>query len=192
MKFEALVAACSATPANALKYAEPLTEAMHKYGIVSQRQKAMFLAQCAIESAYLSAVEEGLYYKDATYLASIFKTAFKRSPALAAPYTRNPKALSQKLYNGYHGRGLIQLTWLDNYEAYKRHSGIDVVENPNLLLTPRYAADSAAWYFTRKTDCLTPAEQGNVEAVTLLINGKAMLHLNERKKQYVEAMKVAL
>lgn len=191
MTFDDLAKACSATPANALKYAPALTEAMARFEINTQRTKAMFLAQCAVESGYLATIEEGLYYKDAAYLASIFKTAFKRSPELAAPYTRNPKGLSQKVYDGFHGRGLIQLSLYDNYRAFSDYMGIDYVSNPDLLLQPMNAAMSAAWYFTKKRDCMMPAERGDVRATTLLIN-TAGLHLAERTRQYEIALQVKL
>lgn len=40
----------------------------------------------------------------------------------------------------YYGRGLVQLTWLDNYKAVSKVLGIDLVKNPDLALQPDTAA----------------------------------------------------
>lgn len=191
MTFDELAKAASASPANALKYAPPMTEAMLRFGITTKNQKAMFVAQCAIESMNLSKVEESLYYKDAQRVANMYSRIFKGNAAKAQPYTRNHSAMSELLYQGYHGRGLIQLTWLDNYIQCGKYLGFDYVNNPNLLLEPWHAAMSAAWYFTIKTNCLTPADAGNVDAVTKLIN-PAMMHAEERRDQFKVALTAVL
>ena len=136
--------ATGSTPENAAKYLAPINTALARFEINTHQRIAAFLATVAIESAHLSAVEEGLYYSSAERLASIFKRAFK-SAEDAAPYAKNPKGLSQKLYGGCHGRGLIQLTWGRNYKACGDSLGVDFVAQPELLATPDYAAMSAGW-----------------------------------------------
>lgn len=42
---------------------------------------------------------------------------------------------NQKRYWGWHGRGLVQLTWKDNYERFSELLGVDLVKNPELLIT---------------------------------------------------------
>lgn len=191
MTFDDLAAATGSTAANAIKYAEPLTEAMAKFDITSQRQRAAFLATVAVESQNLSKVEESLYYKDAQRLANIYTRVFKGIAAKAEPYTRNSAALGELLYQGYWGRGLIQLTWLGNYSRCGDALGVDLVNNPDLLLTPKYAALSAAWFWQDKR-CNEPADRGDMDEVTLRVNGKAKMHLAERKDGYKLAMTVAL
>lgn len=191
MDFQTLAMATSASPANAIKYVEALTKSMAQFKIDrSKRCKAMFLAQVAIESENLSKVEEGLYYKDAQRMANMYKSEFGGSAARAAPYTRNPEGFSQLRYQGYHGRGLIQLTWLANYEAASKFFGIDFVSQPNLLLQPEYAAMTAGWYFAVFRPCLDLADQGNVVEVTRKVNGNALMHLAERQAQYEIALNV--
>ena len=67
---------------------------------------------------------------------------------MAVPFSRNPEALANKVYGGrlgntapgdgwrYRGRGLIQVTGLDNYHLVEKVSGLRVVSNPDLLKQP--------------------------------------------------------
>lgn len=41
----------------------------------------------------------------------------------------------------YYGRGYVQLTWLTNYVFMKNRLGVDFVNNPELALVPKHAAD---------------------------------------------------
>ena len=40
----------------------------------------------------------------------------------------------------YYGRGLVQLTWFDNYEAMSKICGVDLVNNPEEANNPKYAS----------------------------------------------------
>jgi putative chitinase len=178
-----LALATGATLADARKYVDHLNVAMARFQINTPRRVAAFLATVAIESDRLTAVEEGLYYKDAGRLAKIFPRAFQ-TVMEAAPYARNPKGLRDLLYKGYHGRGLIQVTWEDNYREASEDLGFDYVGNPDLLLQPQHAALTAAWYWS-KYGCNKAADRGDMREVTRLVNGPARLHLAERTRQYV-------
>lgn len=186
-----LMDACGATSGNALKYAEHLTETCRRFDINTPQRVAAFLATVTVESGNLSAVEEGLWYSSADRLATIFKRVFKGNPQLAEPYVKNPKALSKVLYDGFHGRGLIQLTWKENYLKCGDALMVDFVKDPTLLTTPKYAALSAAWFW-RTNGCNEAADRGDMDAVTKIVNGPAKLHLKERKAQYELAMTVPL
>ena len=178
--------------ANANKYLEPLITSMARFEINTLKRKAAFLATVAVESRSpqtggLGAVEEGLYYSTPERLESIFITAFGRSVEAARPFIKNPKALSQKLYQGFHGRGLIQLTWERNYKACGEGLGVDFVADPDLLTTPKYAALSAGWYWGTN-NCNAAADAGDMTAVTRIVNGPALMHLSERIEQYMVAL----
>ena len=185
---EQLAAATTAPYGNAQTYHPHLQSAMTRFNIDSLQRQAAFLATVAVESTHLSAVEEGLYYKDASRLARIYPRAFK-SPADAEPYTRNPKGLSELLYKGYSGKGLIQLTWRRNYERAGEALGYDYSGNPALVATPKHAALTAAWYW-HHAECNGPADRGDMTEVTRRVNGPALMHLAERKAQYEIALKV--
>ena len=184
---EQLAAATTAPHGNAQTYHPHLQSAMVQFDINSLQRRAAFLATVAVESAHLSAVEEGLYYKDASRLARIYPRAFK-STADAEPYARNPKGLSELLYKGYSGKGLIQLTWRRNYERASEALGYDYVGNPTLVATPKHAALTAAWYW-HDAKCNDPADKGDMTEVTRRVNGPALMHLAEHKAQYEIALK---
>ena len=184
---EQLAAATSAPYGNAQTYHQPLLDGMTRFNIDSLQRQAAFLATVAVESAHLSAVEEGLYYKDPARLARIYPRAFKNAAA-AVPYARNPQGLSELLYKGYAGKGLIQLTWRRNYERASEALGFDYVGNPALVATPKHAALTAAWFW-HDAKCNDPADKGDMTEVTRRVNGPALMHLAERKAQYEIALK---
>lgn len=180
--------ATGSTAADAEKYCMVLDQAMERFLIESPKQRAAFIGTVDVESQSLSKVEEGFYYSDAERLARTFKRLFNSDPAKAAPYTRNPKALSVLLYpDRMWGRGLIQLTWASNYMKCGQALGFNYLAEPDLLLQPWHAAMSAGWFWSHN-GCNLPALSGNMEEVTRRVNGPAMLHLSERKASYRAAL----
>ena len=182
LTIDEIARACGADRKFAIPYTDYLNQAMAKFEINTPRRVSAFLATVAIESNHLMAAEEGLYYKEATRLLAIYPRAFKTAQA-AAPYARNPKGLSELLYNGYHGRGLIQLTWKKNYEVAGEALGQDYVRHPEMLLQPKHAALTAAWYW-KTNGCNEAADRGDMSDVTRRVNGPARLHLAERVAQF--------
>lgn len=178
MSVEDIARACRARIEDAGRFCAPLNEAMDRFDISTARQRAAFLATVAIESAYLSTTRENLNYTKPERLALLFPRAFK-SAAQAEPYVRNPAALSQKLYNGYSGRGLIQLTWEANYAAAGDALGHDYVRYPEMVEQPLHAALTAAWFWNDR-GCNELAEQGDMAEITRRVNGPKRLHLDER------------
>ncbi len=55
------------------------------------------------------------------------------------PYGKKLK-MSRKAYSTpdkiYYGRGLVQLTWYENYESMGKLLGVDLLNNPDLALDP--------------------------------------------------------
>lgn len=184
---EQLAAATTAPYGNAKQYHPHLLAAMAQFDITSLQRQAAFLATVAVESQNLTKMEESLYYKDATRLAAIYPRAFKNAAA-AVPYTRNPQGLSELLYKGHHGRGMIQLTWRRNYERAGEALGFDYVGDPSMVSQPKHAALTAAWYWY-DAKCNDPADRGDMTEVTRRVNGPALMHLAERQEQYEIALK---
>ena len=141
---------------------------------------AAFLAQLSVESARLTRLEENLKYS-AERLVAVWPARFK-SVADALPYANNSEALANKVYAGrmgnaapgdgyrYRGRGFIQLTGKANYKAFATASGVDVVANPDLLLEPELAAESAAWLW-QSNGCNELADAGELVRISKRVNG---------------------
>lgn len=188
METEVIARCTEARVADAAKFAEWLNQAMTTRKINTTDRQAAFLATIAVESNNLTATQEDLYYKDAARLAKIFPRAFK-SAAQAVPYVRDPVALGQLLYKGYWGRGLIQLSWAYNYRAAGLALGVDFLSNPGLVAQPEYAAKTAAWYWEDR-GCNEAADAKDMTAVTMRVNGPALLHLDRRVRLYDQAREI--
>jgi putative chitinase len=194
-----LTAAIGCTPANADKYCAALNAAMEKYAINTPLRQAYFLGQIAVESGHLSVVEEALSY-GADRLMVVWPSRFP-TMGVAMQYARQPAKLANQVYgnrmgNGapetgdgyrYRGRGLKQLTGKDNYTAYQASSGKPVVSNPDLLLQPEAAADSAGWFWS-KNGLNALADKCDVVGITKRVNG-GQIGLLERTRCSEQAKK---
>ncbi len=173
--------------------ADALNEAFERFGISTTDEQAAFVAQCGHESAQFNTMEENLNYS-AKGLAGTWPNRYadkadadhdgdKREPnALAKRLERQPEAIANNCYadrmgNGneasgdgwrYRGRGWIMLTGKANYEAFAAASGLDAVENPDVVATAEGAALSAGWFW-KKNHCGSVCT--NCRAVTKIING---------------------
>lgn len=178
MTVEEIARACGAKIEHAARLTEPLNAAMVRFEINTPRRKACFLATVAIESAHLSQLRENLFYRDPVRLLTIYPRVFDTVKD-AEPYARNPKALGDLLYQGYFGRGLIQLTHVQNYKAAGDALGYDYVKFPEMVEQPMHAALTAAWFWS-SNGCNELADQNNMSTITRRVNGPARLHLAER------------
>ncbi|CAG9168044.1 glycoside hydrolase family 19 protein [Cupriavidus pinatubonensis] len=120
-------------------------------------------------------------------------------------YSNNPEHLGNYVYadrygNGseasgdgykYRGRGLIQITFKENYETFKSehnrrfpHDQQDFVADPDLLLNDiDYGIESAFVYWAVKRNINPIADNGDVRAVTLKVNGGEN-GISERRAAY--------
>jgi putative chitinase len=170
-----------------------------KFQINTPLRLAHFLAQCGHESGGFRATQENLNYS-AKGLNGIFKKYFP-TEAAAAPYARQPQKIASKVYanrmgNGseasgegykFRGRGYIQLTGKDNYTAFGKSIGEDMVANPDKVAS-QYALLSAAWFFS-KNGLHKMADGGATDAVvtsiTKILNG-GTIGLPDRIKHFKE------
>lgn len=175
-------------PSGVQRWAPALDYAMSWASISSVNNKSGFLANIFHETMGLTTFTENLNYSAAA-LRSMWPHRFSESDALkygrTADKPANPKAIASIAYGGrygnrpypsddgwrYRGRGPIQLTFRDNYAAFSRDTGIDVLSNPDLLLEdPNIGAASSAWFWrTRGCDAL--AEIQDLEGLCRRING---------------------
>lgn len=129
-----------------------LNAAMDAVGFMGKYGRAAILGIAGGESGWIPQ-NEGHVYKKPEALARVFPKTFARNPAAAEKYANwkgTKEAFFDYVYapenNGslvgnrlpgdgarFYGKGFIQLTGRPNYERYARLSGIDIVNNPNLL-----------------------------------------------------------
>lgn len=115
---------------NRLKYIEWLNYFMLKYDIDTDKRIAAFIAQIGHESGQLRYSEElasGSAYEGRKDLGNTQKGDGKR----------------------FKGRGLIQITGRYNYALISKDLGEDFISNPELLSTPKYAVQSACWFWNK-------------------------------------------
>jgi putative chitinase len=173
------------------------------YDINTPQRVAAFVAQCAHESGNFRVLKENLNYKAVT-LRKIFPKYFP-TDAIAAQYAALPnkqEAIANKVYGGrmgngpeetgdgfrYCGRGLIQLTGKNNYEAFAMSIETPVEEIPEYLATFEGAAQSACWFW--ETNNLNKwADAGDIKELTRRING-GYIGLEDRIKHYNHALHV--
>jgi putative chitinase len=93
----------------------------------------------------------------------------------------------------YRGRGLIQITGKSNYALYGRLMGIDLVNTPSLLESPKNAAISAASFWS-ENGLNALADAGDIQNIGSIINtgkrGRTPNGAAEREALYQVALKV--
>ncbi len=174
-----------------------LNAAMARFKINSPVRMAAFIAQVGHESGQLTRMVENLNYS-ADRLQAVWPNRF--DAVLAAQVARKPEQIANIAYGGrmgntlpgdgwkYRGRGLIQITGRANYAACGEALGLDLINNPQLLEQPQYAAMSAAWFWSTR-GLNTLADQGEFMKITRRING-GLNGLADRQALYDNALKV--
>lgn len=188
----------------AVQWLPHLSQAAHRYQIdANPRRLAAWLATIAHESARLTRVVENLNYS-AAGLAQTWPARYAdmtgQPNATAIRIARKPEDIANLTYSGrmgngsagsgdgwrYRGRGLIQITGRANYAASGEALGLDLIDHPEQLEQPHYAALSAAEWWARK-GCNQLADTGDMAAVTRKVNG-GLIGLDDRLKLYRAAL----
>jgi putative chitinase len=182
---------------------EALSQLLPDYDINTPQRIAAFVAQCAHESGNFMVLKENLNYKPAT-LRKIFPKYFP-DDAIANDYaTRLNKqaaianrAYANRMGNGdessgegwkFCGRGLIQLTGKNNYQAFADSLEMNINDVPEYLGTFEGAAQSACWFW--ETNNLNRfADKNDIKGLTKAING-GYIGLEDRIKHYNHALHV--
>jgi len=156
------------------------------YYKLSSNRAAHFFAQTAHESGNFKTFSENLNYS-AKGLRSIFGKYFK-TDLEARLYERQPQKIANRVYanrmgNGpegsgdgwkFRGRGALQLTGKDNYQAFANYVGRpDVMDNPDLVAT-ELCFESALWFFDKNklwSICDKGVNDAAILALTKRING---------------------
>jgi putative chitinase len=153
---------------------------------LSPNRAAHFFAQTAHESGNFKTFSENLNYS-AKGLRGIFGKYFP-TDALANAYARQPMKIANRVYanrmgNGpessgsgwrFRGRGALQLTGHDNYQAFANYiNRPDVMTNPDLV-AGELCFESALWFFDRNKlwgICDQGVNDAAILALTKRING---------------------
>jgi len=178
--------------------------ALKEFGITVPADIAMFIAQVGHESGGFTRLVENLNYAAGSLVPTFGKHRITEQQAAVfgrtATQPANQKAIANLVYGGewgkknlgnqvagdgwnYRGRGLIQITGLNNYRRCGTALKIDLVEKPELLQEDQDAARSAAWFYA-SSGCLL--HSGDVERVTRIING-GRNGIDDRRARYAVA-----
>ncbi|WP_299313586.1 LysM peptidoglycan-binding domain-containing protein [uncultured Aquimarina sp.] len=136
--------ATNATSANIDKYLDGFNETFELFDINTCLRRVHFLAQVTHESGSFFYNEE---QGNESYIAA---------------------------YNGWHGRGLIQLTTEGNYTAFGIAIGEDVTStaaNRDKLKDSPYATHSAGWYWRDQANLNSLADENDFIMITRKVNG---------------------
>ena len=163
-------------------------------------QDALAIALAGGSDLDFKVLEENLNYKAAT----LMRIWPKRFPTIeiANQYAGQPRLIANKVYSGrmgnrdeasndgwmMRGRGLVQLTGADNYHHASKALGVDLVTQPDLVATPKYAALTAGWFWSTHK-CNPPSDALDHQRLTKIING-GLIGLSERIKHTNEVLAV--
>ena len=132
-------------------HAQAINAALARFEINTPKRLACFLANVIVESRGLTVLTENLNYS-AAGLATTWPTLYAHNGApnaMANSLARRADKIANYTYankngNGsvdsgdgwkYRGRGPIMVTFRNNYRAYGKVLGIDLVNNPDLVAT---------------------------------------------------------
>jgi len=171
-------------------WAAVLGDACAQYEINTAQRIAMFLANVFVETSCLSQLVENLNYPPEK-LHKLWPQRFPADLAMqlerGAEHPANQVAIAERAYGGrdgnrkegagdgwlYRGRGCIQLTCRNNYDAFAKSVGMPLNQLIPWLETPAGAAESAA-HFWKVNGCNALADTGDVDAARHKVNKKGL------------------
>lgn len=182
------------TPKDVLiSYIPHINVLCNKHFIDTPLRLSAFLSQVGHESAELTRTVENLNYS-AEGLIKIFKKYF--TPDQSKEYAKNPEKIANRVYanrmgNGdessgdgwrFRGRGALQITGKNNYQAFAKWCGKSLENVENYLSTPEGIIASAVYFWT-KNNLNVYADKEDTVGLTRKINGGTN-GLTERKNMY--------
>lgn len=153
-------------------------------GIVG-KSLANLVATVAAESAFVSRSESCRYDPDRA--RTFFKSLRGKSDGFITNLTNDCNRFFEFVYgyntsagkrlgntlpgdgSRYRGRGVFQLTGKDNYTSFSAATGIDVVGNPELLVTDLDVSIKAAIWFWKSRVMRVGADQ-DIRKATIVVN----------------------
>jgi putative chitinase len=185
--------------------ADAFNETFDKFNIFTAPQQASWIGQCGHECGNFKIMEENLNYRAATLLKLFPRTpkrAWGFTPEEAAAYEKQPRKIANRIYGNrmgnrdeasgdgfrFRGSGFLQLTGHSNFFHAGKALGVDFVMEPELVRTPKYAAQTAGWFW--QTHNLNQyADNRDFLTMTKRING-GTIGLEDRIKHINQAIAV--
>ena len=90
----------------------------------------------------------------------------------------------------YKGRGILQITGRANYKKVGDLLGIDLINSPEMLETPKWAVETSFLYF-KMNKFYDILKSDNIKKITKCVNG-GYNHLVERTAYYEKAKSILL
>lgn len=156
-------------------------EVFRRYGITSPLLVAHVMAQVSHECGAGRAIVENLNYT-ARRMMQVWPSRFP-TLASAQAFAGNPRALANKVYNGrmgnrpgsddgwnFRGRGAVQTTGRDGYRRLAEMTGLDVLDDPDLVNDPAHFLACGVADFLA-CGCLPFARADDLTGVTRRLNG---------------------
>lgn len=172
-----------------MKLYEKYKTLFEKYHVNTKLRIAHFMAQIHAESG-LKPINENLNYSAEALINGFGRHRISIDDAKKYGRTDTQKAnqemIANILYGGewgeknlgntedgdgwkYRGRGFKQITGRSNYESLSRDTGIDFVNDPDLILSEVDAMVSALWFWN-KHNLNQYADKDNLDAISDIIN----------------------
>ena len=184
-----------------MKLNEKYKSLLNSYHVNTPLRLAHFMAQIEHESG-LKPISENLNYS-ASGLIRVFRKYFTDLEAIR--YTNQPEKIANRVYanrmgNGneasgegwkYRGRGFLQITGKDNYLELSLRIGIDLLGNPDLLLTEANSMIGALSFWERR-DLNKLADQDDLKGITRKVNGgfNGLAHRQELLTKWKKSLKI--
>lgn len=165
-------------------YTAAFNEVLPQFDMDTPKRIACFLGQVGHESCQLKFDKE---------LASPWNKENPKDPKepVGTKYEGRKNLGNTQPGDGpkFIGRGILQLTGRANYTDYSKKLGVDLVGNPDLACDPVIATKIACQYF-KDRGLIELSDKLDVDTITLKVNGKAKLGLDERKHFTQKALEV--
>ena len=163
-------------------WVDPLNETFDRFKIITKEEQACFIGQFSYESNHFKSLSENLNYRPET----LMQLWPRRFPTMdeAMKYAHQPEKIANHIYANrmgnrneasgdgwlFRGSAICQLTGHDNFWHAGQALGIDLVKNPDLARTPKWAAPIGGWFWSTH-GCNQLADAKNYDALTERING---------------------
>lgn len=180
---------------------------LERFGITTRLRLCHFIAQIMHETAGGTVLVENLTYTTEAQLLKIYgvgKHSAKITPDEAPGLLRNAKGLAERVYglgnpvkaadlgntqpgDGYlfRGRGVLQTTGRFNYVKVAKETGLDCVNNPDLIIQSEHLLSPALCHW-QAVNINPLADADDIVAVTKAVNG-GTIGLDDRKAWYAKA-----